>query len=112
MERNRGERRKRNYAVVARRKKIAKRLYTRTHMASIVPVVAQSIKDRITDEQMMEWFVTFFAGKKSATISSTYNFAAGSGSGKKESVKKRLDELEKSYNEYFSNSTEIKEEVA
>lgn len=27
MERNRGERRKRNYAVVARRKKIAKRLY-------------------------------------------------------------------------------------
>lgn len=93
-------------------KKIAKRLYTRTHMVSIVPVVAQSIKDRMTDEQMMEWFVTFFAGKKSATISSTYNFAAGSGSGKKESVKKRLDELEKSYNEYFSNSTGIKEEVA
>ena len=61
---------------------------------------------------MMEWFVTFFAGKKSATISSTYNFAAGQGSGKKESVKKRLDELEKSYNEYFSDTNETKTEVA
>lgn len=82
-------------------KKIAKRIYTRTHMISVVPIMAQSIKDGRTDEEMMEWFVTFYSGKKSATISSIYNSAAGSGSGKKESVKKRLLEIEKSYNEFF-----------
>lgn len=84
-------------------KKIAKRIYTRTHMISIIPIVAQSIKDEKTDKQMMEWFINFFSGKKSATISSIYNSAAGSGSGKKESVQKRLNEIEKNYNTYFVN---------
>lgn len=84
-------------------KKIAKRIYTRTHMISVVPIIAQSIKDGLTEHQVMEWYVTFFAGKKSATISNIYNSAAGSGSGKKESVKKRLDEIKKNYNEYFVN---------
>lgn len=84
-------------------KKVAKRIYTRTHMISIVPIIAQSISDGKTDSEMMGWFVYFFAGKKSATISSIYNSAAGAGSGKKESVKKRLDELENSYENYFKS---------
>ena len=84
-------------------KKIAKRIYTRTHMISIVPVIARSIKDGKTDSDMMEWFVHFFSGKKSATISSIYNSAAGSGSGKKESVRKRLDETMNSYESYFNS---------
>lgn len=88
-------------------KKVAKRIYTRTHMISIVPVIAQSIADGRTVSEMMEWFVHFFAGKKSATISSIYNSAAGSGSGKKESVRKRLDEIEKSYDNYFKNTTSL-----
>lgn len=82
-------------------KKIAKRIYTRTHMISVVPIIAKSIKDDISDKDMMEWFVMFYSGKKSATISSVYNSAAGSGSGKKDAVQKRLDEIEKSYTEYF-----------
>lgn len=83
-------------------KKVAKRIYTRTHMISVVPVIAQSIKDGRTDDEMMEWFVTFFNGKRSATISNIYNSAAGSGSGKKDSVRKRLEEVMKSYTQYFS----------
>lgn len=85
-------------------KKIAKRIYTRTHMISIVTVVARSIKDGKTDSDIMEWFVHFFSGKKSATISSVYNSAAGSGSGKKESVKKRLEEVMNSYESYFNGT--------
>lgn len=83
-------------------KKVAKRIYTRTHMISVVPIMAQSIKDGKTDKEMMEWFITFYSGKKSATTSSIYNSAAGSGSGKRESVKKRLEEVQKSYDSYFS----------
>lgn len=82
-------------------KKIAKRIYTRTHMISIVPMIKQSLDDGLSDRQTMEWIVTFFAGSKSATISSEYNKAAGSGSGKSCNVKIRLDEVAKSYENYF-----------
>lgn len=83
-------------------KKVAKRIYGRTHIISIVPIINRSINEGKTDEQMMDWFVTFFAGKRSASISSIYNSAAGgSGTGKKEAVRKRVDEIEKHYNSFF-----------
>ena len=82
-------------------KKIAKRILTRTHMVSIVPVVWKSIEEGLSDKQFAEWFATFFAGKKSATISSVYNDAAGSGSARKDAVRKRLDEIAEHYGAFF-----------
>lgn len=82
--------------------KIAKRIYGRTHMVSIAPMILRSITDGVSDDEVMRWLISFFSGKKSATISSVYNNAAGgSGTGKKEAVRKRLDELEKSYIGFF-----------
>lgn len=82
--------------------KIAKRLLTRTHMISIVPIVWKSLQDGLSDKQMVEWFVEFFSGKKSATISSTYNTYAGSGSARKEAVRNRLQAVEENYNKFFA----------
>lgn len=82
-------------------KKIAKRIYTRTHLVSIVHVILDSIYQNLSDEQMMQWFVEFFSGKKSPTISNTYNSTVSSGSGRKESVAKRLKAVEKHYRNYF-----------
>lgn len=82
-------------------KKIAKRIYARTHMISIVPIVAQSHNDGYSDKQMMEWFVSFFSGKKSATTSKVYNDAAGRGTGKNSAVMKRVEEVKKNYSGYF-----------
>lgn len=81
--------------------KIAKRLLTRTHMISIVPIVWKSLQEGLSDKQMVEWFVEFFSGKKSATISSTYNTYAGSGSARKEAVRNRLQAIEEDYNKFF-----------
>ena len=50
---------------------------------------------------MVECVSTFFAGKKSASISDVYNQNAGSGSAKKEAVRKRLSEIEKHYDGFF-----------
>ena len=47
-------------------------------------------------------------GKKSATISSIYNSAAGAGSARKDAVMKRLIELDKSYDNYFFDHKENK----
>ena len=82
-------------------KKIAKRIYARTHMISIIPIIVKSYNDGYSDMQMMEWFVTFFSGKKLPTISPNYNNASGSGTGKNSAVKKRLEEIKKSYERYF-----------
>lgn len=87
-------------------KKIAKRIYTRTHMISIVPIILDSIYEGYTDEEMMRWFVTFFSGKKSATTSNSYNSAAGNGSGRKEAVRKRLEVVERSYKAFFKEQKE------
>lgn len=80
-------------------------IYGRTHMVSIAPMVLRSIIENKSDEEVMKWLIGFFSGSRSASISSVYNNAAGgSGTGKKEAVKKRLDELQKSYEAYFKES--------
>lgn len=82
-------------------KKVAKRILTRTHMVSIVPIVWQSIEDGISEGQFAEWFVTFFAGKRQAAVSSVYNDCAGSGSARKDAVRKRLEEIARHYDAFF-----------
>lgn len=84
-------------------KKIAKRIFTRTHLISIVPIVWQSLQDGLSDKQMAEWVAEFFCGKKSASISDVYNQNAGSGSAKKEAVRKRLKEIRNNYIDYFKD---------
>jgi len=62
--------------------KVAKRLITRTHLVSIMPIVAKLIaNDTWNTEKFTAWTRKFFAGTKSATISEIYNEAARSSSG-------------------------------
>lgn len=82
-------------------KKTARRLLTRTHLLSIVPIIWKSLQVGLSDKQMAEWASEFFSGKKSASISDIYNQNAGNGSAKKESVRKRLEEIEKHYDRFF-----------
>ncbi len=82
-------------------KKIARRILTRTHLVSIVPAVWQSIEEGRTEKEFAGWVSAFFAGKKSASVSSVYNDCAGSGSAKKDAVRKRLDEITRHYEAFF-----------
>lgn len=91
------------YQLVEDKKKTGKRLLTRTHLISVVPMIWKSINDGLSEKQIAEWISKFFAGTKSASISAIYNENAGSGSARKEAVRKRLDEMEKSYKEFFKN---------
>ena len=50
---------------------------------------------------MAKWFSAFFGGKRSATISTIYNENAKGGTGKVNSVKKRIREVEMHYVQYF-----------
>ena len=66
-----------------------------------------SIDDKLSDKEIAEWFVNFFICKgNSTTISAEYNKAAGgSGTSKNSSVKIRIEELRKSYEDFKIKNT-------
>jgi hypothetical protein len=81
--------------------KIAKRLLTRTHLISIIPLITKQIENETWDTyQFTQWVRFFFSGKKSATIDETYNEATKSGSGKTENIRRRLETIEESFKHF------------
>ena len=84
--------------------KVAKRLLTRTHLVSVIPTVANLIKNETWDtEQFTGWVRRFFAGTRSATINDQYNEAARNSSGKVESIRKRLEVIEEDFKGFVLN---------
>lgn len=84
-------------------KKIAKRVITRTHMLSIIPITMKSINDDVDIELFTLWVKSFFCGKKSPTKYDRYNSNATSGSGHVEAVKARLEVVKSDYTKYMKN---------
>ena len=82
-------------------KRIAKRLLTRTHMLSIMPIVKKSLIDRVPDDVFVLWVKNFFCGSKSATKYDEYNSRCTAGSGHAETIKIRLDVIKKDYNKFM-----------
>lgn len=82
-------------------KKAAKRIFTRTHLISIVPMALHSVNTGVTVQAFAEWLIHFYSGKKSASISEQYNSNASSGSARAEAITARLTALQDDYNAYF-----------
>ena len=90
-------------------KRIAKRLFTRTHMLSIMPIVKRSLEENVSDEMFTNWVKNFFCGTKSVTKYNEYNTRCASGSGHAENVKVRLKVIKKDYEKFMKeNSKENK----
>jgi len=81
--------------------KIAKRIITRTHLVSLIPIISKQINNSTWDtNQFTEWVRHFFNGTKSATIDNNYNESARSGSGKTEAIKTRLEAITADFNRF------------
>lgn len=95
-------------------KKVAKKLYTETHMVSLIPYFKKAVEDGIVSEMMADWLVEFFGTTEGASVSSLYNEAAGSGSAKSVNIINRNDALSESFAEFFKmdeDDTELVEEA-
>lgn len=92
-------------------KRIAKRLITRTHMLSIMPIVKQSIDNGVSDETFVYWIKNFFCGTKSATKYDSYNSRCTSGSGHAENIRVRLETIQKDYDVFMNHRNKNKNEV-
>lgn len=84
-------------------KKIQKKIYTRTHLLSILPTVWGSLENGLSVEQYKEFMEHFFAmTDDGVSISQEYNEAASkAGTGSKQKVGIRLDVLEEEYKHFF-----------
>ena len=91
-------------------KRIAKRLLTRTHMLSIMPIVKNSLIDRVPDDVFTLWVKNFFCGTKSITKYDEYNSRCRSGSGHADTIKVRLDVIKKDYNKFMKKIEKEREE--
>jgi len=92
--------------------KVAKRLLTRTHLVSIIPTVENLIRNETWDtEQFTGWVRHFFAGTRSATINDRYNEAARNGSGKTESIKKRLEVIKEDFTGFILNDKVKRQQI-
>ena len=92
-------------------KRIAKRLLTRTHMLSIMPMVKKSIEDNVSDEMFTNWVKNFFCGTKSVTKYNDDNTRCTSRSGHAENVKVRLKIIEKDYKNFMKQNDKVNNEV-
>ena len=78
-------------------KKIAKKILSKTHLLSLVPIIQQSRTDKVKDEDLKNWLMSFYGTTDKTTVSNAYNESCTSGSMKKEQVVIRNNELKKSY---------------
>lgn len=78
-------------------KAVAKKLYTETHMISLVPYFAKAVEKDIAANMMADWLVDFFGSH-----SEQYDIAAGNGSAKNSNIIARDDILAESFEQFFS----------
>lgn len=83
-------------------KKVAKKLYTETHLVSLIPYFAKAVEDGIDEERMSDWLVEFFKPVDGDTsVSEDYNNASGNGSAKSVNIQLRNSALSDSFLEFF-----------
>lgn len=87
-----------------RERKVAKKLYTETHMVSLIPYFIKAIDSGINEEAIVDWLTDFFSSVDGASISILYNNAIGSGSAKSINIVNRNTALSKSYIKFFESN--------
>lgn len=78
-------------------KAVAKKLYTETHMISLVPFFEKAIESGIEVSTMADWLIDFFGSHNEQ-----YDIAAGNGSAKNSNIMARNTVLAESFEQFFS----------
>ena len=81
--------------------KVARKLYTETHLIALIPYFAVAIKNNYNSEKIAEWIFSFFDNENGASVSPEYNAAAGAGSAKPVTIQIRNHALSNSFNKFF-----------
>ena len=82
-------------------KDVAKKLYTETHLVSLIPYLKVSIEDGINEAMFGEWLINFFKTENNTEVYADYMEACSGGVARNASIVARHEALGKSYKEFF-----------
>lgn len=81
--------------------KAARKLYTRTHLISMIPLALRAYKDEVSALKMADFVGWFYTPDKGTSISSVYNTHSGSGANSAYAVEMRDKELKAHYKQFM-----------
>lgn len=82
-------------------KSVAKKLYTETHLISLIPFVKKAIDNDTAESIFSEWLITFFKTENDSDVYAQYMDATNNGVARNASIMSRNDALNDSYNDFF-----------
>lgn len=86
-------------------KDVAKKLYTETHMISLIPYMKRSMEN-INEAMMAEWLVSFFKTENDSETYGKYMEACSNAIARNASIVARHNALGESYTEFFKEESE------
>ena len=87
-------------------KDVAKKLYTETHLISLIPFIAKAMEENITESMFADFMVNFFKTENDSETYSAYMEACSNGIARNASVVARHNALNKSFMEFFKEDSE------
>lgn len=87
-------------------KDVAKKLYTETHLVSLIPFIKRSMENNVSESMFAEYLINFFKTENDSDIYAQYMEACSNGIARNASVVTRHEALGKSYEEFFKENTE------
>ena len=87
-------------------KDVAKKLYTETHLISLIPYVAIAMENNISESMFAEYLINFFKTENDSDVYAEYMEACSNAIAKNASIVARHTALGKSYGEFFKENSE------
>lgn len=87
-------------------KDVAKKLYTETHLISLIPYVKAAMENNISEAMFGEFLINFFKTENDTEVYADYMEACSGGVARNASIVARHTALGKSYGEFFKENTE------
>lgn len=91
-------------------KDVAKKLYTETHMVSLVPYVWKSIEDEVSEAMFSDFLVSFFKIENESEEYSSYIGASAHSVTRNGNIVARHEALGKSYKDFFKTEDELEKD--
>lgn len=85
-------------------KDVAKKLYTETHLVSLIPYVSKAMENGISEAMFGEWLINFFKTENNTEVYSKYAEACSNAIAKNTSIVARHEALGESYKEFFKTA--------
>lgn len=87
-------------------KDVAKKLYTETHLVSLIPYVQKAMESGINEAMFGEYLINFFKTENDSDVYTQYMEACSGGVARNGAIVSRHEALGKSYKEFFKTNEE------